>query len=68
MRFARRAVMLPLLVIILIALVAAGWLLAGRGQACPAAPNAAAPGMSPTSRAALCRPGPAIKLDTMPAH
>lgn len=67
MRFARRAVMLPLLVISLIALVAAGWLLAGRGQACPA-PNAAAPGMSPTSRAALCRPGPAIKLDTMPVH
>ncbi len=67
-RFARRAVILPLLVISLITLVTASWLLAGRGQACRAAPNAAAPAMSPASSAARCQPHPAINLDRIPVH
>jgi hypothetical protein len=67
-RFARRAVLLPLIVISLITLVAAGYLIAVRGQACPARPNTAAPGMSPASRAARCPPGSPIKLDVMPVR
>jgi hypothetical protein len=63
-RFGHRAVTLPLIVICLVALVAASWLTPS-SQACPAGQKAAAPGMSPLSRAARCQPGPAIKLDTM---
>ena len=67
-RFLRRAVILPLLMISLITLLAASWLIAGSGQACPAGPNASAPGMSPASRATRCQPGPAVKPDTMFVH
>jgi Protein of unknown function (DUF3040) len=67
-QFGRRAVILPLIVISLISLVAGTWLIAGRGQACPAASSAAAPGTSPASRATGCQPGPAIKLDKVPVH
>jgi Protein of unknown function (DUF3040) len=67
-RFARSAVILPLIVIGLISLVAGTWLTAGRGQACPAAPNAAVSGLSPASRAVRCQPAPATKPDTMPVH
>jgi hypothetical protein len=67
-RFARSAVILPLIVISLITLAAAAWLTAGRGQACPAAPNAAVSGLSPASRAVRCQPAPAIKLDQMRVH
>jgi hypothetical protein len=67
-RFARGAVILPLIVMSLITLVAAGWLIAGRGHTCPAAPNAAVSGLSPASRAVGCQPGPAIKRDRMPVH
>lgn len=64
-RFLRRAVILPLIVI---SLVAAAWLIAGRGQACPASPNTVAPGTSPASHAARCQPGPATKLNVIPVH
>jgi hypothetical protein len=67
-RFLRRAVILPLIATSLMALVAVSWLIAGSGQACPAGPNAAAPGMPSASHAAGCQPGPAIKLGTRPVH
>jgi hypothetical protein len=67
-RLLSSAVILPLIVISLITLMAASWLIAGSGQACPAGPNATPPGISPASRAARCQPGPAIKPDTMSVH
>jgi hypothetical protein len=67
-RFLRRAVVLPLLAVSLLALLAASLLVPGSGQACPAGPNAAAHDFSSLSRSARCQPGPAIKADTMPVH
>jgi hypothetical protein len=63
----RRAILVPLVAISLLALLAASGLIPSR-QACPAGPNAAAAGMSSASHAARCQPRPSIKLDTMPGH
>lgn len=59
----RRAVVLPLIVISLVTLLAAGGLIRDRGPACPAGPNAAAAAMSSESHAAGCESRPAMKLD-----
>jgi hypothetical protein len=61
-RFLRRALVPPLLAISVAALVAASWLIPGRGKACPAAGmSAAAPATSPASPAGRCQPDPAIR-------
>lgn len=63
-RFARPAIIVPVMVIVLAALLTATWLLPAR-QACPpAGTNMAARVISPASRTANCSPGAAIKLDT----
>ena len=62
-----RAVILPLVVISLLALLAASGLIPSP-QTCPAGAHAAAAGMSSESHATHCQPGPAIRLDTMPMH
>jgi hypothetical protein len=67
-RFLRRAILLPLLAISLAALLAASWLMPSNGHACPGGLNMAAHALSSLRHAARCRPGPAIKLDTMPMH
>ena len=66
-RFLRRAVLLPLLTVGVVALVAAGWLAHGR-QACSTGMHAAAAGAPPPTRAARCRPGPASKPAAIPVH
>lgn len=63
----RRAVILPLVLITLLALVTASGLLSSR-QACPAATRAPASGMSSESSAERCQPRPAIKLDQVRMH
>ena len=63
----RRALILPLVLTTLLALVAASGLLPSR-QACPVTTHAPAPGMSSESRVAHCQPGPAIKLDQVGLH
>jgi hypothetical protein len=61
-RFLRSALVPPLLAISVAALVAASWLLPGRGKACPAAGmSAAAPATAPASPAGRCQPDPAIR-------
>ncbi len=62
-----RAIVLPLVVISLLALLAASGLIP-TPQTCPAGAHAAAAGMLSESHAAHCQRGPAIKLDTMPMH
>ncbi len=66
-RFLRPAIMLPLMVISLAALLAASWLLPSR-EGCPAGPKAAAHSMSPVSRAARCQPGPSARLGQVRMH
>jgi len=63
-RFLRSAIVLPLTAISLVALLAAGWLLAGR-QGCVLGQKAAAHNMSSVSRAARCQPGPSVRLNQM---
>lgn len=63
----RRAVILPLVLISLLALVAASGLLPSR-QACPVGTHVPALGMSSENYAARCPPGPAIKLDQVHMH
>jgi hypothetical protein len=63
----RRAIVLPLVLVSLLALLAASGLIPNR-QACTVGAYAAAAGISPASHAALCQSGPEIKLDTMPRH
>ena len=64
-RLLRPALMLPVMVISLVAILAAGWLIPS-GQACPAGPDSAAHGMSQLSLAAHCQPS--FNPDTMPMH
>ncbi len=61
-RLLRRAIILPLVVISLLALLAASGLTFSR-QTCPVGRHAAAAGMSSESLATRCQAGPAIKLD-----
>jgi Protein of unknown function (DUF3040) len=63
-----RAILVPLLAIGLAALMAATWLIPGRGQACPAGTHAAAHNLSSLGHSAHCQPGPAIGLSTMPVR
>src|ERR1700722_13025479 len=63
-RFARPAIILPLMVGTPAALLTATWLLPGRQPSPPAGTNVAARVMSPASRTASCSLGAAIKLDT----
>jgi hypothetical protein len=63
----RRAVILPLVVISLVTVLAAGGLIPSR-QTCPVGAHAAAAGMWSESRAAHCQPGRAINLDQVRAH
>jgi hypothetical protein len=65
-RFLRRAVLLPLLTVGLVALVAASWLTPS-GRPCPAGVHAAAAGLSPAA-GARCQSGPPIKPATMPVR
>ena len=67
-RFLRSATMPPLLAVSLINLLAAGFLIAGSGQACPTRPNAAAHSSSSLGRTMRCQPSPAINLDMVPVH
>ena len=67
-RFLRRAVLVPLLAVSLIAVLAASLLIPGSRHGCPAGTNAAAPTLSSLSHLAHCQPGPAVKLDPMPMH
>jgi hypothetical protein len=67
-RFLRGSTMAPLLAVSLINLLAAGFLIAGSGQACPAGPNTAAHASPPPAHTARCQPGPAIRLDMVPVH
>jgi hypothetical protein len=64
----RRAVLLPLLAVSLVAVLAASLLIPGSPQSCPAGANRAAHTLSSLSHVAQCQPGPAIKLDPMPMH
>jgi hypothetical protein len=66
-QFVRRGALLPLLAVSLAAMLTAGLLLSGPGQACQTGTNAAAHVSSP-GRAAHCQPDPAIRLDTIPMH
>jgi hypothetical protein len=66
-RFLRRAVLLPLLTVGLVALVAASWLTPSR-QPCSTGTHAAAAGAPPATSATGCRPGPVSNPDTMPVH
>jgi Protein of unknown function (DUF3040) len=66
-RFVRRAIIPPLMVISLVALLAASWLISSQ-QVCPAGPDRAAHNMSSVSRAPRCQPSPSVELDRMPAH
>ena len=66
-RFLRPALMLPLMLVSLVAVLAGGWLIPS-GQACPAGTRAATRSIASVSHPARCQPGPAIKLDPMPMH
>ena len=66
-RFLRRAVLLPLLTVGVVALVAAGWL-AHSQAACSTGMHAAAAGARPPTGAARCQPGPASKPAAIPVH
>ena len=66
-RFLRRAVLLPLLTVGVVALVAAGWLAHSR-PACSTGMHAAAAGARPPTGAARCQPGPASKPAAIPVH
>ena len=63
----RRAIILPLVVISLLALLAASGLIPSR-QACPVGAHVAALACRRLSHAARCQPGPAIKLDPVRMH
>ena len=66
-RFLRPAMMLPLTVISLVALLAASWLIPS-GPACRADAGAAAHRTPQVSREAGCQPGPAVKPDRVRMH
>jgi hypothetical protein len=63
----RRVVILPLVVISLVTLLAAGGL-APSQKTCPGGTHEAVAGMSPESRAARCQPAPAVKEDQLHAR
>ncbi len=66
-RFLRRAVLLPLLTVGVVALVAAGWLAHSRPE-CSTGMHAAAVGARPSTGAMRCQPGPASKPAAIPVH
>jgi hypothetical protein len=66
-RLLRPALILPLMLISLVAVLAAGWLTSSV-QACTVGAIPATHGMSQVSRAARCQPGPAIKQDQVRMH
>jgi hypothetical protein len=67
-QFLHSATMAPLLAVSLINLLAAGFLIAGSGQVCPAGPNTAAHNSSSLSRTTRCQPSPPINLGMVPVH
>ena len=72
-RFVRRAVLLPLLTVVLVALVAASWRTpsaqpCSAGLRVAAGLGVAAAGLSPATGAARCQAGPPINPAAMPAH
>ena len=66
-RFVRRAVLLPLLTVVLVALVAANWRTPS-AQPCSAGLRVAAAGLSPVTGAARCQSGPPINPAAVAAH
>jgi Protein of unknown function (DUF3040) len=66
-RALRRAIILPLVAVSLLALLAASGLIPGR-QACAAGTHPVAHTLSSLSRATRCQSGPAIKIATKPMH
>jgi hypothetical protein len=66
-RFLRPALMLPVMLVSLVAVLAGGWLIPS-GQACPAGTGAATRSIASVSHPAGCQPGPAIMLDPRPMH